>query len=92
MQVEYGTSLQGPALILPIDSFKIEVLSFYQEEEYKIGERYQMAVAMLELPWNDGCSLEDMFRIIDEEGYNLEQLIDDQIDVFWTPLSEGEEQ
>ena len=26
VQVEYGTSLQGPALIPPIDSFKIEKL------------------------------------------------------------------
>ena len=76
---------------LLIDSFKMEVLSFYGAEEYSIGKRYQMAIAMLELPWNDGCSYEDMLRDIDEDGYDVERLIDDQMDAFWTPLGEEEE-
>ena len=38
---------------------------------------------MLELPWNDGRTMEDMYRIIDEEEYDVEQLIQDQIDAFW---------
>lgn len=75
---------------LMIDSFKMEVLSTYGEENYKVGERTYLAIAMLELPWNDGCSYEDVLRYIDEEGYDVEQLIDDQIEVFWTPLGEEE--
>ena len=76
---------------LLIDSFKMEVLSTYGEEEYKIGERSYLAIAMLELPWNDGCSYDDMLRVIDEDGYDVERLIDDQMDAFWMPLGEEEE-
>ena len=76
---------------LMIDSFKMEVLSTYGEEEYKIGERSYLAIAMLELPWNGGRSYEDMLRVIDEEGYDVERLIDDQMDAFWMPLGEEEE-
>lgn len=76
---------------LLIDSFKMEVLSSYGAEEYNIGERSYLAIAMLELPWNDGCSYEDMLRDIDEDGYDVERLIDDQMDAFWTPLGEEEE-
>lgn len=76
---------------LLIDSFKMEVLSVYGEEEYKTGERAYLAIAMLELPWNDNCSYEDMLRDIDEDGYDVERLIDDQMDAFWTPLGEEEE-
>jgi hypothetical protein len=42
-----------------------------------------MAKAMLELPWNQGCSKEEMFRIIAEEGYDVERLVQDQIEAFW---------
>jgi hypothetical protein len=77
---------------LMIDSFKMEVLSTYGAEEYKTGERHHLAIAMLELPWNDGCSYEDMLRDIDEDGYDVERLIDDQMDAFWTPLGEEEEE
>ena len=76
---------------LLIDSFKMEVLSLYGPDEYKTGERACLAIAMLELPWNDGCSYGDVLRIIDEEAYDVERLIDDQMDAFWTPLGEEEE-
>ena len=58
---------------LMIDSFKMEVLSFYSAEEYKTGERHHLAIAMLELPWNGGRSYEDMLRVIDEEGYDTDE-------------------
>ena len=65
------------------DNFKYETFCLYGEDEYRHGLREEMARAMLELPWNDGRSMEDMFKIIDEDGYELDQLIGDQIDAFW---------
>jgi hypothetical protein len=55
----------------------------YGEDEYSIGERFEMAKAMCELPWNQGRSIDDMLKIIDEEEYDVEQLVQDQIDAFW---------
>lgn len=68
---------------LLVDNFKYETFCYYGEEEYGRGLRIEMARAMLELPWNEGRSMNDMYRIIDEEEYDIEQLIQDQIDTFW---------
>jgi hypothetical protein len=64
-------------------NFKYDVLCYYGEDEYARGIREEMAKAMLELPWNQGRSMEDMLRIIAEEGYDVERLVQDQIDAFW---------
>ena len=68
---------------LLVDNFKYETLCLYGEDEYSIGERFEMAKLMCELPWNQGRSIDDMLKIIDEEDYDVEQLIQDQIDTFW---------
>ena len=68
---------------LLVDNFKYETLCLYGEDEYSIGERFEMAKLMCELPWNQGRSIDDMLKNIDEEDYDVEQLIQDQIDTFW---------
>ena len=68
---------------LLVDNFKYETLCLYGEDEYSVGERFEMAKLMCELPWNQGRSIDDMLKIIDEEDYDVEQLIQDQIDAFW---------
>ena len=68
---------------LLVDNFKYETLCLYGEDEYSIGERFEMAKLMCELPWNQGRSIDDMLKIIDEEDYDVEQLIQDQMDTFW---------
>ena len=68
---------------LLIDNFKYETLCLYGEDDYATGERFEMAKCMLNLPWNEGCTIDDMCKIIDEEEYDVERLIQDQIDAFW---------
>lgn len=68
---------------LLVDNFKYETYCLYGEDEYAIGERFEMAKAMLNLPWNEGRSIDDMIKIIDEEEYDVEDLIQDQINAFW---------
>ena len=68
---------------LLVDNFKYETLCLYGEDENARGVRVEMARAMLELPWNAGRTMEDMYRIIDEWEYDVEQLVQDQIDTFW---------
>ena len=65
------------------DNFKYETLCRYGEEGYAHGERFELMRAMVELPWNEGRSINDMVAIIDEEDYDIEQLVSDQIDAFW---------
>ena len=68
---------------LLVDNFKYETLCLYGEDEYAIGERFEMAKCMLNFPWNAGRTIDDMIKIIDEEEYDVEDLIQDQIDAFW---------
>lgn len=68
---------------LLVDNFKYETLCLYGEEEYANGIRFEMAKAMSYLPWNEGRSIDDMIKIIDEEEYDIEDLIQDQINAFW---------
>lgn len=68
---------------LLVDNFKYETLGLYGEDEYTNGIRFEMAKAMLDLPWNAGRSIDDMIKIIDEEEYDVEELVQDQIDAFW---------
>ena len=68
---------------LLVDNFKYETLCLYGEDDYAKGERFEMAKCMLNLPWNEGRTIDDMMKIIDEEEYEVEDLIQDQIDAFW---------
>ena len=68
---------------LLVDNFKYETLCLYGEDEYSNGIRFEMAKTMLNLPWNEGRSIDDMIKIIDEEDYDIDDLIQDQIDAFW---------
>ena len=82
MSVEYkinGTVLHH----LLVDNFKYETLCLYGEDEYCRGIKIEMARAMTNLPWNEGRSIDDMMKILDEEEYDVEDLIQDQINVFW---------
>ena len=36
-----------------------------------------------ELPWNEGKTTEELNEIVEEEGYDIYNLIDDQIEAFW---------
>ena len=76
--------IDGTVLLhLLVDNFKYETFCLYGEDDYAIGERTEMAKCMLNLPWNEGRSIDDMMKILDEEEYDVEDLIQDQIDVFW---------
>lgn len=68
---------------LLVDNFKYETLCLYGEDDYAIGERFEMAKCMLNLPWNEGRTIDDMCKIIDEEEYDVERLIQDQLYAFW---------
>ena len=68
---------------LLVDNFKYETLCLYGEDDYKQGERFEMAKAMCNLPWNCGRSIDDMVKVIDEEDYDIDHLIEDQINAFW---------
>lgn len=35
------------------------------------------------LPWNEGRSDEDLMAQIEDEGYYISDLVEDQIEVFW---------
>ena len=45
-------------------------------EEYLID-------CLWELPWNEGKTNEDLKEIVDEEDYDIDRLVDDQIEAFW---------
>jgi hypothetical protein len=68
---------------LLVNNFKLEVFSLYGEEEYSNGLRCELAYAMLELPWNAGRSVGDMYIVIDETGYDINRLVRDQMEAFW---------
>jgi hypothetical protein len=65
------------------NNFKYVTLCLYGEDGYAHGERFELMRAMVELPWNAGRSIDDMAAIIDKEKYSVEQLVSDQIEVFW---------
>ena len=76
--------IDGTVLLhLLVDNFKYETFCLYGEDEYSHGVKIEMAKAMANLPWNEGRSIDDMMKILDEEEYDVEDLIQDQIDVFW---------
>ena len=82
MSVEYKISGEILHQLL-VDNFKYETLCLYGEDEYCRGIKIEMATALANLPWNEGRSIDDMLKILDEEEYDVEDLIQDQIDAFW---------
>ena len=46
------------------------------------GEEY-LIDCLWELPWNEGKTNEDLKEIVDEEDYDIDRLVDDQIEAFW---------
>ena len=69
-------------------SHKLEILerdgvdnwSWYME-----GRNQYLAENATMLPWNEGRSDADLMEQIEEEGYYIQDLVDDQIDAFWEP-------
>ena len=36
-----------------------------------------------ELPWNEGKTYADLQEIVEEEDYDIDNLVDDEIEAFW---------
>ena len=68
------------------DSHKLTILerdgvdnwSWYME-----GRTQYLAECASMLPWNEGRSVEDLMVQIENEGYYIANLVDDQINAFW---------
>ena len=68
------------------DSHKLAILerdgvdnwSWYME-----GRTQYLAECAAMLPWNEGRSDEDLMEQFDDEGYCINDLVDDQIEAFW---------
>lgn len=71
------------------DSHKLTILerdgvdnwSWYMESH---NEYVAECAAML--PWNKGRSTEDIKEQFEDEDYYIDNLVDDQINAFWTPI------
>ena len=50
---------------------------------YMEGMDDHIAMSMLFLPWNENRSRSDMQKVINDEGYTLDDLVDDEINAFW---------
>jgi hypothetical protein len=67
-------------------SHKLEILerdgvdnwSWYME-----GRTQYLAECASTLPWNEGKSVEELMAQIEEEDYYIDDLVEDQISVFW---------
>ena len=53
---------------------------------YMEGRTRYLAECAAMLPWNEGRSDEDLMEQFDDEGYCINDLVDDQISAFWTPI------
>lgn len=77
------------------DSHKLAILerdgvdnwSWYME-----GREEYLTDCLGELPWNQGKTCEELNEIVEEEGYYIDNLVDDQIAAFWEEdaVKEGE--
>lgn len=56
---------------------------------YMEGREEYLTDCLGELPWNQGKTYEELNEIVEEEGYYIEDLVDDQIDAFWIPIPSG---
>ena len=53
---------------------------------YMEGREEYLTDCLGELPWNQGKTCEELNEIVEEEGYYIDNLVDDQIAAFWTPI------
>lgn len=58
-------------------------------EWYMEGRTQYLAECAAMLPWNEGRSAEDMEEQFEDEDYYINNLVDDQINAFWTPVPGG---
>jgi hypothetical protein len=47
------------------------------------GRGEYLTDCLWELPWNEGKTIEELNEIVEEEGYDIDNLIDDKINAFW---------
>lgn len=52
-------------------------------EWYMEGREEYLADCLRELPWNEGKAYTDLQEIVEEEGYDIDNLVDDEIEAFW---------
>ena len=47
------------------------------------GRKEYLADCLGELPWNEGRTYTDLQEIVEEEDYDIDRLVDDEINAFW---------
>jgi hypothetical protein len=52
-------------------------------EWYMEGRRDYLLEGIREMPWHQGKSWEDLEQYIEEEGYMVSDLVNDEIEAFW---------
>ena len=50
---------------------------------YMEGRTQYLAECAAMLPWNEGRSAEDLMPLVEEEGYYIDDLVDDEMCAFW---------
>ena len=50
---------------------------------YMEGRKEYLTDCLGELPWNDGRTYADLQEIVEEEDYDVDRLVDDEINAFW---------
>ena len=71
------------------DSHKLAILERDGEDNwawYMESHDEYVAECAAMLPWNEGRSVEDMKEQFEDEDYYIDNLVDDQINAFWTPV------
>ena len=71
---------------LLIDSHKLAILERDGVDNwqwYMEGRKEYLTDCLGELPWNDGKTYADLQEIVEEEDYNIDRLVGDEINAFW---------
>lgn len=50
---------------------------------YMEGRESYLVDCLCELPWNDGKTTKELNRIVEEEDYDIDNLVEDEIEAFW---------
>ena len=50
---------------------------------YMEGREEYLIDGLRELPWNEGKTYADLQEIVEEEDYDIDRLVDDEIAAFW---------
>ena len=50
---------------------------------YMEGREEYLTDCLRELPWNEGKTYADLQEIVEEEDYDIDNLVDDEIEAFW---------